>query len=384
MLSYSTKNSEFYRKYEEYSSIKDFPIINKNIIKENENLILSDEYKDKELHSMSTSGSTGTPFTIKQNDNKRKRLQAEIMYFGELANYRLGDRIAFLKVWTDKSRKSYLERLKLNMVMLDSTKLDKESLDEIIVTLRNDKKIRTILGNTTSLDILSRAIIERGHTSELFNIQSIICTGEFLSKTTKENLKKAFLNEGDPISRYSSEESGILAQQPAGEDFFMVNNANYYIEFLKLNSDEEADENELCRIVITDLYNYAMPIIRYDIGDLAVFEYDDQHRKVITSIEGKKRDCIYDVSGGLVSAATVTEIMFNYNKIKQYQLIQEEKYRYTLKLNGSESLYMDEDIIESFNSLLGSSAKIRIEHVGGIPLLQSSKFQSVICKYKGN
>ena len=54
--------------------------------------LLSREYSGKELHSMSTSGSTGTPLTIKQNRNKRNRVLAEIIYFGEKCDYFIGDR----------------------------------------------------------------------------------------------------------------------------------------------------------------------------------------------------------------------------------------------------------------------------------------------------
>ncbi len=56
-----------------FNSIKDFPIIDKNIIKQHSNEILSDEYRAKTLHTKSTSGSTGTPLVVKQNADKRNR-----------------------------------------------------------------------------------------------------------------------------------------------------------------------------------------------------------------------------------------------------------------------------------------------------------------------
>lgn len=37
-----------------------------------------------------------------------------------------------------------------------------------------------------------------------------------------------------------------------------------------MDSDEPAEPGELGRIVITDLFNYAFPILRYDNGDTAV------------------------------------------------------------------------------------------------------------------
>jgi phenylacetate-CoA ligase len=87
LLNYAVNNTDFYSEYRDYKSIKDFPIIDKNIIKANIEGLLSQEYRGKELHCMSTSGSTGTPLTIKQNKNKRNRVLAEIIYFGEKCDY---------------------------------------------------------------------------------------------------------------------------------------------------------------------------------------------------------------------------------------------------------------------------------------------------------
>ena len=88
----------------------------------------------------------------------------------------------------------------------------------------------------------------------------------------KENLEKHFNTK--VVSRYSNEEMGILAQQSNIEqnNAFNINWASYYVEILKMDTNEKANLGELGRIVITDLFNFSMPLIRYDTGDLGVFE----------------------------------------------------------------------------------------------------------------
>jgi phenylacetate-CoA ligase len=302
LLNYAVNNTDFYSEYRDYKSIKDFPIIDKNIIKANIEGLLSQEYRGKELHCMSTSGSTGTPLTIKQNKNKRNRVLAEIIYFGEKCGYFLGDRYVYLRVWTEKNKKSRINAFKQNLVMLDISKLDEGNLENIRKTFKNDK-IKCILGYATSLDIISRYLIEKNDTPDMFSIKIVISGAEVLNEVTRVNLKKVF---GCPVvSRYSNQENGILAQEPIGEKFFIINNASYYIEFLKVDSDEEAEEGELARIVVTDLFNYAMPLIRYDTGDLAVVEKHKKYGKVITSIEGRRTDFIYNTSGDVLSPHSV-------------------------------------------------------------------------------
>ena len=79
LLAYATKNVPFYKEYDE-KDILSFPVINKNDIKENWEQLHSTAY-DGPVHLMSTSGSTGTPFTMEWDIGKRKRQLAEVIYF---------------------------------------------------------------------------------------------------------------------------------------------------------------------------------------------------------------------------------------------------------------------------------------------------------------
>lgn len=379
LLKYAVNNTEFYKDYRDYKSLKDFPIINKNIVKDNEDKILSKEYSGKRLHIMTTSGSTGTPFKIKQDMNKRNRVLAEIIYFGNLCSYNIGERNVYLRAWTGKNRKSSISAFKQNLIMLDICKLDEESLESIRTVLKNDKKIKCILGYATSLDVITKYMLEKGDSPDMFSIKTIISCAEVLDETTRANIKKIF--GCSVVSRYSNQENGILAQEPVNENYFIINNASYYIEFLKLDSDEEAECGELARVIVTDLFNYAMPLIRSDTGDLAIVKQNDRYGKVIESIEGRRLDSIYDTSGKLLSPYIVTVNMRNYEKLYQYQMIQEDKKVYTLKLNGAKGIYNEEDIINHFRSFLGGDAVINIIHVEGIPLLCSGKFQTSVCRY---
>lgn len=379
LLNHAVNTTEYYSSYKGYKALRDFPIVDKNIIKENQERILSNEYIDKELHSMSTSGSTGTPFTIYQDINKRKRVLAEIIYFGRICGYKLGDKNTFLRVWTEENKKSKLDAWKQNLIMIDISNLNNQNLENIRSILKGKDKIKCILGYATSLDALSSYLIEKKDTPDMFNVEIVISSAEILQETTRNNLKKVF--GCNVVSRYSNQENGILAQELIDSNYFIINNASYHIEFLKIDSDQEADFGELSRIVITDLFNFATPVIRYDTGDLAIVEEHDKYGKVIKRIEGRKRDFIYNTSGGLVSPSAVTVNMWKFSKIKQYQLIQNGKSDYILKLNGAKGVYDDNEIIKLFKSFLGEDANIKIKHIEGIPLLSSGKFQTTICKY---
>jgi phenylacetate-CoA ligase len=78
LLEHATANVSFYRHLN--ADISCFPVINKNIIRSSPKLFLADGYTINKLYSVTTSGSTGTPFTIYQDKRKRYRHIADNIF----------------------------------------------------------------------------------------------------------------------------------------------------------------------------------------------------------------------------------------------------------------------------------------------------------------
>src|SRR5690606_38801420 len=92
---------------------------------------------------------------------------------------------------------------------------------------------------------------------------------------------------------------------------------------------------QLGRIIVTDFFNFAMPMIRYDTGDLGTMEevlINGYNRLVLSVVEGRKLDQIYDTQGNLVSSYIVYKNMWNYTEIDQYQFIQKNTKEYLFKI----------------------------------------------------
>ena len=79
-----------------------------------------------------------------------------------------------------------------------------------------------------------------------------------------------------------------------------------------------------------------MPLIRYELGDIAVLSDDEcgcgVKLPIMKRIEGRQVDCIRLPIGRLVSPYTLTEIIRHFNGIKQYQIVQEESDRILVKI----------------------------------------------------
>jgi len=378
LLNHAANTTEFYKEFKG-KSLSQFPLVNKAIYKENYKLFMSDIFKNQDLHTMSTSGSTGTPFTVVQDKRKRSRVIAELKLFGELCGYKSHEKMAFLRVLSEKTRKKRYIELIENIYRLDTSSLNNESLERINNFIRS-KRVQAILSYSSTLELLARFIQDNNYTSRDYNVRSVIAGGEALDIETRRRLKDVFGERCMVVSRYSNQEMGILAQDTGENSKFILNHGSYYFECLKIDSDEPAEMGEVGRLVITDLFNYAFPMIRYDTGDLGIIEKDDNHQwPVLKEIYGKQQDVIYSTKGEPVSPFSIAIYMWQVKGVSQWQFIQETESEYILKINGKQNRDLDK-IVELMRNLLGNDANITINYVDEIPVLASNKQRRTVCK----
>lgn len=374
IVQHTIRTVPYYSKFQNYQRIEDFPVIDKNVIRENYADFYSASYDKKNTISVVTSGSTGTPFEIRQNKEKRYRNTADTIYFAELAGFKIGEKLFYLKIWNDINRKSDLLAKAQNIVTVNVFDLSDGAIGKIVAQITESQEAVHLLGYASAFDSIVKYLEENSGAKVSDNVKSIISMSEKLSHYTQDKLNQYFGLFA--VSRYSNNENGILAQQLKGETRFLVNEASYFIEILDLNSDQPVDEGEIGRIVVTDYFNKSMPMIRYDTGYLGVFssgDFNGSPAKYFESVEGRKMEQIYKANGQLVSSYVITNNMWKYKEIKQYQFIQLGKKEYLFKLNIGDNFSREEELLSEFTGYFGQDANLKIDYVKGIPLLSSGK-----------
>lgn len=374
LLQHTTDTVSYYSSFSG-KSLTEFPVIDKTLIRNNYDAFLSSKFNEAQRVSLVTSGSTGTPFKVYQDHNKKKRNSADTIYFAEKAGFTIGSKLVYLKIWSDYNKKKSLTKWMQNIQTLDVIDLDDKKIEEFIRQLENDNSTFGFLGYSSALELVARYLEKNRKEPVKAKVGSIISMSEALNEYTKITLPVYF--NVPVLSRYSNIENGIIAQQEdkSGTEFF-INSASYYIEILDVNSDNPVKDGELGRIVVTDLYNYAMPMIRYDTGDVGAFNPDD--RGYLSRIEGRKLDLIYDTKGALVSSYIVYKNMWQYTEINQYQLIQCGEKDYIFKVNSNETFKREQQLINEFKTYLGDDANFKVEYVDEIPLLSSGKRKKIV------
>lgn len=371
--------TEFYKEYKGTYDLDKLPVINKNIIRDNQSSFLSNKYNTDELHKISTSGSTGTPFTSYQNREKRNRVLAEIIYYGKKVGYRVGKQLVFARFLEGDYTKSNLKQYIQNQKVFRINDMSDENIKDICKKILKLKDGTILMAYPSTFTILINNFEDMG-ISRVSNVTGIITGAEVLTDGNRKEIKKMF--DCPVVSRYSNQENGILAQDCDEFKEFHINKADYIIEILKYDSDKNAEEGEMGRIVVTDLFNYAMPMIRYDTGDIGSIVNKSECKEntpILSNLEGRKLDMLYDTSGKRLSFFAIDEMFYGLPYIKQYQLIQKDEKNFTINLVCTdESMLEKNKIILQLKDIFGEDANIELISSEGIPIMSSGKFKYII------
>ena len=384
LLIHATNSTPYYSSYKNFNSIQDFPVINKVIIQQNFDKFQSTKYKDKDNFKVSTSGSTGVPFFLYQDKNKRRRNHSDVIYFLKESGFKIGNRLYELEVWRGHNEKDRLKAWLQNTIQFDISKLTDKRIESFIELLKNDKQSKkTMLGFASSYEMIAQYMERNNIFLDNLGLTSAVANSEYLNPYTKTTLGKHLNTQ--ILSRYSSEEIGIIAQQTLNSpNSFVINHASYVVEVLQFDNNESVKPGEFGRIVVTDLFNFAMPIIRYDTGDIAKLGINDEGVIQLDEIEGRKMDVIYDSDGNLISSFVVyTKFYKYYHLLKQYQFIQQSEKDYEVKLNLQGNTFaFEDDLIAIIKSDFGEDSNVTITYVDEIPPLSSGKRRKVVNNYK--
>lgn len=354
-----------------------FPVVNKTIYKQDIEAFHSTSYIDQELHKVTTSGSTGTPFEAVQDEDKQRRNFADLIYHHQIRGWEIGDRFIYLHGWGPDEEKSAMANFKQNSIPFNVLHFNDGEKEKVRTHLKRDKCVTVILGYASALELLVNYMLDKDDNSSMFNIKVIFSDSDTLTNTTRNKLEEMF---ACPVcDRYSNEEQGILACSKPYENIYYINRASYYIELLKLDNDKPAAPGEIGRVVVTDLYNKGMPFIRYDVGDLAISEEADRaNLTILHSLQGRRSDMIFDTNGNMMTEVVLNECFDELQKAKQYQFIQNSKNEYLLKLNCDSDVYDTNDIVNELKGYLGNDAIISVEFVDDIPVAKTGKYQAII------
>ncbi len=379
ILEYAIKYVPYYKGISSID-LSSFPIMTKVDYKRIGNDCRSIEFlDDSKLTIASTSGSTGTPLIVYQDKEKKARMRADLIAAHEKVGWNLGDHYVFIRNWVSNYKQSKIKNIMQNVENISVTDFDdnkkKWLCDHLI---KNPKSI--VFGYSSSVCDFLNFTKKEGLDGKRFAIKLIVCDSDELTAANRQLLEDTF--DCPVVNRYDNEENGLLAISEPFKSGFTVNFPSIYIELLKMDSNEPVVPGEMGRVVVTDLFNHAMPLIRYDIGDLAVSPDESGIIRRLSVLSGRKADCIYSVDGKIISAVAISGLTEVFSTIIKYQVVQTTKNSYEFHYVGEIDDKDMQELSKRLHTALGLDAEINFIVENDIPLQKNGKAKTTVYAVK--
>ena len=235
----------------------------------------------------------------------------------------------------------------------------------------------TILAYPSSLYQFAGFLNEKNLTPK-WKPKGIISSAEMLHEHYRELAESVF--ETKIFNRYGSREVGLIAMECA-EGNMHLNCRDLLIEI-----DSDDPYNIPGDLLITQFNNYAMPFIRYRIGDIGrlsdVLCPCGNQLPLLAELLGRSTATFKTTSGTLIHGGYFTQLFYNMEGVTQFQLIQESLDRCILKLvvNDKWTVKTRQEIEQKIKDKLGGNVSVVVEYVEEIPLPLSGKREFTISK----
>jgi phenylacetate-CoA ligase len=219
--------------------------------------------------------------------------------------------------------------------------------------------------------------------SETLPLRHVFTSAETLLPVQREMIQERFACR---LLDYFGEAERVLfaGECPAGEGLHL---------FEGYGITEVTDDEGLPRppgrsghLVATGLHNFAMPLLRYRLGDVSARVPRPcscgRTLPLIQAVTTKAEDIVVTPEGRYISSSVLTHPFKPMDNILASQIVQEERDRLTIRIVRRPS-YTDQDsriLIEEFRKRVGPNMRIEIDFVSEIPRSARGKFRWVVSR----
>lgn len=371
------------------ADIEKLPVLTKALIQKNMDSMISKKFSKQDLFKDSSGGSTGEP-TIYYKDMERHNLRrADQIRHDRWSGWDIGRRKAL--VWGAQRDLKAVQSFRENIL---ATYIERQwELDafemsdaEMATFTQKLEKLQPsmILGYANALQLYAEYLIKHQPDHNI-RLDGIISSAETLTEDKRAVIEKAFRCK--VLNRYGSREVGLIASECKQQNGLHINAENIYLEIVDHNAHAVSQGSG--EIVVTDFWNFGMPLIRYKLGDVgSVAEQDEcdcgRGLPLLGKVEGRTGDFFVAADGHKIHGEYFTHLFYEIPEVKQFQLVQETLELCNLKIVENEATNNDRSYLENVFSktkeMLGENVEINVDFVDEIKPTKTGKLLFTISK----
>jgi phenylacetate-CoA ligase len=358
------------------------PVLTREIVRERYDDLVDPAHRGKNLKK-GTSGSTGTPLKFEYSRASECWRQAVKLRGYGWAGYRPGRSTFYY--WAAVSSQPPNLKMRLDRALrcetfFDSMRQDLQSRLRALDILRRTRPA-VIVCYTQSCAQFARWIVEENLRD--WDDIPVICGAEAVLGADRAMLARAF--GAGIFETYGSRETMLMAAECEAHDGMHLSEENLVLEFLR--DGQPVLPGEPGDVVVTDLHNYGMPLIRYVNGDIAIPAQREpcscgRGLAKLARVDGRRADTMIDRDGNPVPGI-VFHVLFSDARreiVRQFQAVQSADGAVTLKVVRGRDFAEDafESVTVRFSHYLRGLPFTVEFHDAIAPHTRSGKIQTIV------
>ncbi len=360
------------------------PILTKQDIRENADGLLAGSFRREDLLQAKTGGSTGIALRVYFDRRCQELRNAAALRSDRWAGWEPG--IRRISVWGNPPLPQSLKARLRNafhdrMEFLDTMEINDASLRGFLASANKPAPF-AIQGHAHSIFIVARWLEK--HAVLHLRPKAIIATSMMLLRPERETIERVF---GRRVTdRYGCEEVGLIASECEQHRGMHLNVEHLLVECLR-DDGTPASPGEEGALIITDLVNRGMPLIRYRIEDVGVLSDRvcpcGRGQPLLERLTGRTADFLVRSDGSLVAGVSLVERTLTALKgIEQMQIVQEAVDTFRLRLVPADGYgrETEEALSREFRSVFGDSVQVTLEPVDRLSQDSSGKYRFSISR----
>jgi phenylacetate-CoA ligase len=330
-------------------SWRQIPLLTRTDIQENFTALQSEALPKShgKIHEVFSSGSTGAPVRV------RKSGLSQLFWLAFTTRFHLwnGDDMSqiygAIKTQKDAAAASYPKGVRSRAwgpgfpfatgasVILNLNAKTHEQAEWL-----SRAKPNYLLSYPSILEALAKHCLHEG--IELPSIKRVHSMSEVLRPEVRRVCRQAW--DAPVYDNYSTEETGYIALQCPKSEQLLVQPEGVYAEFLD-PSGRECGAGEVGNMIVTPLHNFAMPLIRYEVGDYAEVGGKSacgRQYQVIERVLGRTRNMVR-LPNGETHYPDYQDILDGFDHVVQFQIVRRAEEALEMKLVVRRALTDDEE-----------------------------------------
>lgn len=402
MLHHAATTTPYYRelfancgirlRIDPFETLNRIPILTRSLLNENREHMVSESVDRASLIRNSSGGSTGEPVHLYQDTTYQEYAHASQAFVERWWGVKPGARTAsFWGADRDLATLDWKSRLVTDVCQVRTCNAFTMSEPELraFLEMLAGWKPEYVVGYASALALVAQFLSR--HPEIAIQPIALKTTAEALSPSQRVTIEQGF--HAPLYDFYGSREVNNLAAECKEHSGLHVNSLFRCVEILD-SDDRPCPPGTPGRIIVTDLTNFAMPMLRYENGDIAMWSESacacGRPFPLLQSILGRQSDFITVPSGKLIHGEFFTHIFYDFPKVRQFRLEQLTVTEVRVEIvveAGAETSALLAAVAERVRAVL-EGAHIEVVAVDEIPRTSTGKFRfttsRVVPQWVGN